>query len=203
MTRVILLFLTVLFFVPTAPVFAMSDDEEEEPRFVLDYTDQETGSVVVNKHGQPIFVSDDDSDIMLERILYAFNNNTENSKHSIVLRQKLTRDGTTIAQKWDELKEGSYFSARLNPPKELYQGSVVLDEIVVSFSEDASTTPIGTLMAKHDNGEIRAYGVDNWYLIDLYCLDRAQKYLPDHYHSYVEKFYAPEYQEQGFECSTQ
>lgn len=201
MTRV-LLFLMFFAFIPTAPLLAMND-KEEEPEFVLDYTDQESGSVVINKNGQPMFVNEEDSDIMLERILNAFNSNKENSTHSIVLRQQLTRDGGTIEQRWNELKEGHYFSARLNPPEELYEGSVVLDEIIVSISNDASKNPMGTLMARHENGEIRAYGIDNWYLIDLYCLDRAQKYLPESYHAYVEKFYEPEFQEQGFECSTQ
>ena len=202
MTRVLLLLLMFFVFIPQTPALAFMDEEEEEPEFILDYTDQESGSVVINKNGQPMFVSEEDSDILLERMLNAFNSNKENSTHSIVLRQQLTRDGATIEQRWNELKEGHYFSARLDPPEELYEGSVVLDEIIVSISDDASKNPMGTLMAKLEDGEIRAYGIDNWYLIDLYCVDRAQKYLPESYHAYVEKFYAPEYQEQGFECST-
>ncbi len=166
-----------------------------------DYTDQETGKVVVYKNGQPMFVYEEDAPIILERMVNAFNSNTESTATSSVFFQKITRDVNSPAEKWDHIKDGSYFSARLNPPEELYEDAVVLDEIIVPFTNNPDENPIGLLMAKLKNGEVRAYQVDNKELLNIYCLDKAEKYLPEHYKSFAEKYSDPKYQEMGIECT--
>ena len=168
-----------------------------------DYTDQESGSVVIYKNGQPMHVNKDDQDIILERIIEAFNHNVENTGVSRILLQKVTRDGSTIEQKWDELKSGNYFSARLNPPEEMYDDSVILDEIIVSIISNPKENPLGMVMAKLKNGKIRAYEIDNKGLINIYCMDKAEKYLPEHYKEFTEKYHSDEYSDSGIECSSE
>ncbi len=170
------------------------------PAIAEDYTDQETGKVVVYKNGQPLFVYEDDTPIILERIINAFNSNIENTTTSSVFLQKVIRDVNSLEEKWDHIKDGSYFSAKLNPPEELYDDAVVLDEIIVPFTNNPDENPIGLLMAKLENGEVRAYQVDNKELINIYCLDKAKKYLPEHYKTFAEKYSDPKYQEMGIEC---
>lgn len=199
MTRV-LLFLTALL-LPFSYATAKDDDDEVYVPYVQDYTDQETGKVVINKNGQPMFVHDKDSKVLLKHIISAFNTNTENTHASSVLTQKVNRDSGSVENKWDDIKSGHYFSARLNPPEDLYEDAVVLEEIIVSIAPAPNKNSLGTVMAKLENGEIRAYEVDNARLINLYCLDSAVKYLPAHYKSFTEKYHSPEYLESGIDCS--
>ncbi len=168
-----------------------------------DYTGQLGGSVVVYKNGQPMHVNKTDAGYMLLRMIKLFNSSTISTAHSRMLVQSLTRDGSTLEDKWNDIKTENYYSARLNPPKAKFVDSVILDEIIVSIAASDRKNPLGLVMAKLKNGEIRAYEVDNQKLINLYCLDRGLKYLPGHYTTFAQKYSAPEYKNSDIQCSTQ
>ncbi len=177
------------------------------PAFADSVRARNADTVTLIKNGQPMMISDTDRKELLDRIVVLFNSNSANTTEPW-LRIEFEKDGHTIEQKWDNFRQKSLFSATFSEKpakdgkkKKKAKGTDIA-EVIVTINNDPHKPLFGKVMAKLRNGEIRGYHVDTIEMINLYCMDRAQKYLPAHYNILEQRYSEDKYVKELIYCST-
>ncbi len=161
-------------------------------------------SLTIFRQGHPISIYKDDKAELLKRALEVFNSNGADTRQ-MWLKQKFEQDGVSVAQKWDMAKFQSYFLVTPDAPKpkdKLGRNEVNVQEMLITINELNTGSLFGRVMAKFSDDDIRAYDVDMKTLVNLYCLDKAAKYLPKPYGIFREKYQGDVYEDAGIICST-
>ncbi|MGH1403652.1 MAG: hypothetical protein ACRBDL_05365 [Alphaproteobacteria bacterium] len=193
-TRIILLF--------TFMVLAFPADAKDRLR-------TRTGDVLIYRHGLPVDVEIKDKKIIMRRIIKAFNKNTADTS-SLWYKNEVERSGETLEDKWNTIKEGSYFSlvpqhkAPSNGAKKRTssRGRSDMSEVVIEIIEESGRPFFGMALATFEDGEIRAYNIPGEWLTHVYCVDVAGKYIPSHYSILTEKYGSADYEDTALDCIT-
>ncbi len=211
------LFVTCLFISFALPASA---NDRVRPRDAL---------VTYIKNGQPLMIPKEDQKDFLNRLVVLFNSNTADTSEAW-LRYEFEKGGKTLPELWDYYKQGNAFSVVFDqnakdfgkpiedeeekakedkkkksdtPPAEKKKKKrAVIEEFIVTVNTDPQRPMFGHVLAQLKSGEIRAYNVENIELVGIYCLDKAQRFLPAHYHILAEKYSTQEFVDQSIYCKT-
>lgn len=157
--------------------------------------------VSVTRNGIPVHVHDGDAQDIANRVATVFNGNSANTLQTWY-RQGMEQRGIFPAEEWIKVKNGSHVSIRMKEKEEKDQSETDIREIIQGINERAEDGFFGITLAQMRNGEINIYSADGKDMIGLYCLDKMEKYLPDHYGVLREKYDTKDYQDAGLSCST-
>lgn len=179
------------------------------PSFADSVRARNADSVTLIKNGQPIMITATDRKEILDRLVVLFNSNSSDTTEPW-LRMEFEKDGHTLAQKWDMFRQQSLFSVTFpeeqkednKKKKKKNAKKADIAEVIVTINNDPNQPLFGTVMAQLRNGEIRGYKTDTIEMINLYCMDRAQKYLPAHYNILAKRYSDDKYVKETIYCST-
>ncbi len=168
-----------------------------------------TGDILIYRHGLPVDVAIRDKKTIMRRIIKAFNKNTADTS-AIWYKNEFEKSGLTLEQKWDAVKEESYFAfvPQHKAPKpgakkpNSSRGRSDMSEVVIEIIEDTNRPFFGVALAKFEDGELRAYQIPGEWLTHIYCVDVAGQYIPSHYSILTEKYGSADYEDTALNCVT-
>lgn len=124
------------------------------------------------RNGVSVEIPNDKKQVVINQIVALLNSCIYDTSQP-ELREVWEKEGLTIEQLWNTIKDGSYLSLR-------YPEISPVIEIIERIYEDKYS--LGTIMARLNNGEIRGYikcsGLSS---IQLFCLPELLPYLPEAY----------------------
>lgn len=159
--------------------------------------------VGVMRGGQPVKVYKDDQRELRKRLTRIFNSHKVSTKQ-MWFKQSFGETGPEGA--WAEHVEGSYFALYRETPKDeehFIRNEIDPEKVIVTINTSGKGKLFGEVLAKMRDGSVRAYEVGGKELVNLYCLDKAAKYLPDSYAILRENYLSEDHIKAGIKCSTE
>ncbi len=171
-----------------------------------DTVKEKRGDIKIYRHGVETEILTTEHRELIKRVRSAFGKNT-NDTSTLWYKNDFTSGGDTLEDQWDAIKSSSYISfTPLQKPiirKSVLKNRTDMTEIIIEIMETPEKNLFGRTMAKYPDGEIRGYNIPDKWLVYIYCVDIANKYLPDHYDILTEKYSSPPYEELRLNCITQ
>ncbi len=167
------------------------------------------GDFKIFRHGVETEVLTKEHKEFIKRMRMAFATNTVDTS-TVWFKNEFIKGGVSLDDQWNAIKSASYISfipqknnRAPTPRNDRITRRTDMEEVIFEIMETPAAGLFGRAMAKFPDGEIRGYEIADNGVIPLFCVDIANKYLPDHYAILTKKYSSEPYKELNFNCTTQ